>query len=101
MVSHTPATRQSVVTQLMKIKSAVGVVSQSEHLHGVNLDKENVYEDDEDQWLHRNDSYQMQQNSRGKRNLLDTFGHEPQTILSIVRDRTQGNVIFPGLWRSK
>lgn len=93
MMSHTPATGQSAVTQLQQRICADGVISNSLRPSQLILDKENIYEDDDDQWLHRNDSYQMQQNSRRKRDVVHAFGTDPQTISSLVTDSTQGNVV--------
>ena len=65
IVSHMPATGQLAVTQLQNITCAGGVVSNSMHFNRDILDeKENIYEDDESNGLHRNDAYQMQRISR-------------------------------------
>ena len=53
IVTQVPATGQSAVTQLQNITSAGGAVPNSVH-----LTRDNV--DDESDWLHRNDAYQMQ-----------------------------------------
>ena len=46
--SHARATGQSAIIQLQKRRCDDGVVPNSLHSHGVNLDdKENIYEDDE------------------------------------------------------
>ena len=57
IVTQVPATGQSAVTQLQNITSAGGAVPNSVH-----LTRDNV--DDESDWLHRNDAYQMQRKSR-------------------------------------
>ena len=101
MVSHTPATGQSAVTQLQKRKFVDGVVSNLQHGHRLNLDKENICEDNEGQWLHRNDSYEMTQISRRRRNVLDTFHTDPQTTSSNIIESIQCNVFSPELWGSK
>ena len=65
IVSSTPSTGKSVVTQVHNIASADGVVPSPMHFHGVILDNnENTDHGDESDWLHRNDAYQMQTTSR-------------------------------------
>ena len=65
IVSQVPATGQLVATQLQNITCAGGAVPNSMHFNRDILDeKENIYEDDESNWLHTNDAYQMQRISR-------------------------------------
>jgi hypothetical protein len=92
--SHTPATGQSAVTQLQNMPLADGDVTNSLHLHGDILeDKANVYNDDESNWLRRNDAYQRQQFSGRMRVAVISSGHNTQTGSSIIVDNTQGNML--------
>ncbi|KAM0854363.1 hypothetical protein ACQ4PT_050477 [Festuca glaucescens] len=96
-VSHTPATGQSAVTQLQNMPCADGDVTNSLHLHGVILeDKENVYDDDESNWLRRNDAYQRQQFSGRMRVVVISSGHNTQTSSSIIVDNAQDFEAFVG-----
>jgi len=66
-VSQVLATGQSAVTQLQNITCASGAVPNSMLFNkDVLHDKTNINEDDESDWLHRNDAYQMQPISRRK-----------------------------------
>ena len=79
IVSHTPTTGQSAVTQLHNRATADGVAPSPMHLHGIMLDnKENMYDDDDSDWLHRNDAYQMQCGSR-RMSLTQLSGVQPPT----------------------
>ena len=71
IVTQVPATGQSAVTQLQNITSAGGAVPNSVH-----LTRDNV--DDESDWLHRNDAYHMQRNSKRLTPALMSLDENPQ-----------------------
>jgi hypothetical protein len=66
----------------------------SQSLGGIPHQKENNAPDEDDNsWLHRNGAYQMQQIAGRRRLVAMPLGQEPQTISTIARDSSQGNVI--------
>jgi hypothetical protein len=62
---------------------------------GIHHDKENnVTYDDESNWLHRNDAYQVHNIGGRMRAIADMpTGHEMQTISTILKCIAQGNII--------
>lgn len=99
-VSQTPATGQSVVTQLQKLTCAVTGLSNiqnSSHERVPHNKENNLTYDDESNWLHRNDAYQMQQiPGSSKRAIAMPLGQKMQLIGTIIRDIAQGHLVVCG-----
>ena len=72
IVSQVRATGQTAVTQLQIITCAEEPRPNSMQLN------ENIYYDNETDWLHRNDAYQMQRNSRRLIPTLMSLDENPQ-----------------------
>ena len=86
-VSQVPATGQSAVTQLQNRTCAGGAVPNSVHVNKDILhDKENINDDDESDWLHRNDAYQLQRISR-QMTLTQLSVHENSQLSTIINVR--------------
>ena len=78
-------------TQLKSITCGDGVVPNSVHSHRITLeDNMDIDEDNESNWLRRNDSYQMQHISRQRRAVIIPSGHDTQKSSCIIKDGTQG-----------
>jgi hypothetical protein len=91
-----PATGQSMVTQLQNMTPTHHAVTNAVHLQGVILeDKDNIYDDDESNWLHRNDDYIMQ-NILGRMRPVVTpsSGYVTQPNSNNIRGTTTQSNIF-------
>ena len=63
------------------------------HLPGITLeDNMHMDEDNESNWLRRNDAYQMQQISGRRRAVIIPSGHDTQPSSCIIKDGTQGKL---------
>ncbi|EMS45824.1 hypothetical protein TRIUR3_19694 [Triticum urartu] len=83
-------TGQEAVTQLQNITGPDGALPTLGPYNGfIQTDKENVSDNDESDWLHRNDAYQMQRGSRRMR-LTQLAGVDNPQLNTVVNLRTPG-----------
>ena len=95
IMSHTPATGQSVVTQLQNRTNFYGAEPNSDGVVPSSLpsqrvmlhDKENYADDYGSDWLHRNDVYQRQRFSR-QMTLTQMSGVDNTQLSTIATRRT-------------
>ena len=90
IVSHVPATGQEAVTQLQNITGPDGALPTLGPYNGfIQTDKENISDNDESDWLHTNDVYQMQRSSR-RMTLTQLAGVDNPQHNTVVNLRTPG-----------
>ena len=78
-----PATGQEAVTQLQNITGRDGALPTLGPYNGfIQTDKENISDNDESDWLHRNDMYEMQQINRQKRPVNMSSATDPREALA-------------------
>ncbi|XBI38223.1 hypothetical protein VPH35_123313 [Triticum aestivum] len=83
-------TGQEAVTQLQNITGPDGALPILGPYNGfIQTDKENISDNDESDWLHRNDVYQMQQSSR-RMTLIQLSGVDNPQLNTVVNLRTPG-----------
>ncbi|XP_044436181.1 uncharacterized protein [Triticum aestivum] len=84
------ATGQEAVTQLQNITGPDGALPTLGPYNGfIQTDKENISDNDESDWLHRNDAYQMQRSSR-RMTLTQLAGVDNPQLNTVVNLRTPG-----------
>ncbi|XBH97790.1 hypothetical protein VPH35_127408 [Triticum aestivum] len=83
-------TGQEAVTQLQNITGQDGALPTLGPYNGfIQTDKENISDNDESDWLHRNDAYQMQRSSR-RMTLTQLAGVDNPQLNTVVNLRTPG-----------